>query len=46
MAGEKVESLEETFHWVLEVRAGLVEKMSIIDRWAPRLVVPDGIVLV
>lgn len=34
-AGDKVESLEETFHWVLEVRAGLVEKMNITDLWAP-----------
>lgn len=46
LAGDKVESLEETFHRVLEVRVGLVEKMNIINKWAPSLVVPNAIRLV
>lgn len=46
LAGDKVESLEETFHRVLEVRASLVEKMNIINKWAPSLVVPNTIRLV
>lgn len=46
LAGDKVGSLEETFHWALEVRAGLVEKMKIINKWPSSLVVPDAIRLV
>lgn len=46
LVGDKVGSLEETSRQVLEVRAGLVEKRNIIDKWVPSLVVPEAIRLV
>lgn len=45
-AGDRVESLEESFLWVLEVRAGLVEEINIIGKWAPVLVVSNAIRIV
>jgi len=41
-----VESLGESFLWVLEVRAGLVKEINITDKWAPGLVVSDAIRIV